>query len=164
MLCVFSDPSTDHVVRKPEFVFNVVASNHSDLLTSVEFSEETIIDSITDMASNSSPGPDGLHASIFKNCAKSLVKLLQILFESMFEKNCILERIIRKQVVAFLESRSLLNPTQHGFRAKRSCLSALLDVYDSILESLTHGASCVDMVYLDFAKASNKVDHDILLH
>ena len=72
----------------------------------------------------------------------------------------ILERIIRKQVVAFLESRNLLNPTQHSFRANRSCLSSLLDVYDIILESLTQGASCVDMVYLAF----DKVDHGILLH
>ena len=44
-----------------------------------------------------------------------------------------LEHITRKQIVAFLESRNLLNPTQHGIRAKRSCLSDLLDVYDSIL-------------------------------
>ena len=76
----------------------------------------------------------------------------------------ILECIIRKQVVAFLESKNLLNPSQHGFRAKRSCLSALLDVYDNILESLTQGATCVDMVYLDFAKAFDKVDHGILFH
>ena len=76
----------------------------------------------------------------------------------------ILERIIRKQVVAFLESKGLLNPTQHGFRAGRSCLSLLLDVYDDILGGLSDGASCVDMIYPDFDKAFDKVDHGILLH
>ena len=47
---------------------------------------------------------------------------------------------------------------------KRSRLSALLDVYENILESLTQGATSVDMVYLDFAKAFDKVDHGILFH
>ena len=39
------------------------------------------------------------------------------------------ERIIRKQVIYFLVVNKLLNPSQHGFRENRSCLSALLDVY-----------------------------------
>ena len=45
----------------------------------------------------------------------------------------ILERIVRKQVVKFLTKNDYLNPTQHGFREGRSCLSALLDVYDDIV-------------------------------
>ena len=42
----------------------------------------------------------------------------------------VLERIIRKQIVAFLISKGYLNPTQHGFRGGCSCLSALLNVFD----------------------------------
>ena len=57
-----------------------------------------------------------------------------------------------------------LNSTQHRFREGRSCLSALLGVYDDIMSSLSEGSECVDMVYLDFAKAFDKVDHGILLH
>ena len=38
----------------------------------------------------------------------------------------VFERIIRKQVLAFLERKGLLNNTQHGFRSGRSCLSVLL--------------------------------------
>ena len=40
----------------------------------------------------------------------------------------------------------------------------MLDVYDDILRGLSDGTSCVDMVYLDFAKAFDKGDHGILLH
>ena len=73
------------------------------------------------------------------------------------------ERIIRKQVFYFLCDKNCLNDTQHGFRSGRSCLSALLDVYDDVMHMLNR-VSIVDMVYLDFAKAFDKVDHGILLH
>ena len=75
----------------------------------------------------------------------------------------VLERIVRKQIVAFLISKGYLNTTQHGFGGGRSCLSALLNVFDDIMHLMSSGNS-VDMVYLDFAKAFDKVDHGVLLH
>ena len=75
----------------------------------------------------------------------------------------VLERIIRKQVFSFLDQKSCLNSTQHGFRPGRSCLSALLDVFDNIMHMLDSNSS-VDMLYLDYSKAFDKVDHGILLH
>ena len=75
----------------------------------------------------------------------------------------VLERIIRKQVFSFLDQKSGLNSTQHGFRPGRSCLSALLDVFDNIMHMLDSNLS-VDMVYLDFSHAFDTVDHGILLH
>ena len=68
----------------------------------------------------------------------------------------VLERIIRKQVFSFLDQKGCLNSTQHGFRPGRSCLSALLDVFDNIMHMLDSDSS-VDMVYLDFSKASPSV-------
>ena len=41
-----------------------------------------------------------------------------------------LERVIREGLVCHLETNKKLNPKQHGFRAKRSCLSQLLEHYD----------------------------------
>ena len=80
---------------------------------------------------------------------------------SVFNK--VLERIIRKQVSSFIDKKGCLNSTQHGFRSGRSCLSALLSVFDDIMHMLEDGGS-VDMVFLDFSKAFDKVDHGILLH
>ena len=57
----------------------------------------------------------------------------------------------------------VFNPSQHGFREGRTCLSALLTVYDNIMLTL-NSSSSTDMIYLDFAKAFDKVDHSILLH
>ena len=75
----------------------------------------------------------------------------------------VIERIIRKQVFSFLDQNNCLNSTQHGFRHDRSCLSALFDVFDNIMHMLDSNSS-VDMVYFDFSKAFDKVDHGILLH
>ena len=71
--------------------------------------------------------------------------------------------MIRKQIVTFLISNRHKNPTQHGFMGGCSCLSALLSVFDYIMQLLNSGNNTVDMVYLDFAKAFDKVDHGVLL-
>ena len=58
-----------------------------------------------------------------------------------------------------------MNNTQHGFREGRSCISALLEVYDNIMMSFNDpNVHCTDMIYLDFAKAFDKVEHNIILH
>ena len=56
-----------------------------------------------------------------------------------------------------------LNNTHHGFRSGSSCLSALLDVFDDLMHMLSSDTT-VDMIYLDFSKAFDKVDYGILLH
>ena len=57
----------------------------------------------------------------------------------------IFERVIRKQVTQFL--------TEMGLREERSCLSALLSVYDDLMLMFTESSCSVDMIYLDFSKA-----------
>ena len=42
----------------------------------------------------------------------------------------IFEKVIRKYFVVFMESNNLFNPSQHGFRSGRSCLSQLLCHYE----------------------------------
>ena len=69
----------------------------------------------------------------------------------------VFEKVVRKHLVAFLDEHHLLNATQHGFRAGRSCLSQLLNHFDTITHHLEQGSG-VDVVYLDFAKAFDKVD------
>ena len=77
----------------------------------------------------------------------------------------IFERILRIAIVNFLDENNLMNNTQHGFRKGRSCISALLEVYDNIMMSFNDpNVHCTDMIYLDFAKAFDKVDHNIILH
>ena len=76
----------------------------------------------------------------------------------------IFEKVVRKAMIKHLEENALLNITQHGFTEGRSTISQLLTYYDSILSMLEEGGDKkVDVIYLDFAKAFDKVDHGILL-
>ena len=74
----------------------------------------------------------------------------------------IFEKVIRNKLVDFLRENNLLNCSQHGFTAGRSCLSQLLDHHNKILNLLEDGLN-IDSIYLDFAKAFDKVDHNIVL-
>ena len=74
----------------------------------------------------------------------------------------VMERLVRAPMVSHLESQGLMDPAQHGSRAGRSTLSQLLSQYDLVLDLLKDGANC-EIVYLDFSKAFDKVDHSLLL-
>ena len=74
----------------------------------------------------------------------------------------IFEKVIRKQLVSFMEEHHLFNQSQHGFRSGRSCLSQLLAHFDHITQLLEQGSN-VDVIYLDFAKAFDKVDIGLIL-
>ena len=74
----------------------------------------------------------------------------------------ILERIIRPQLVTYLESRNLMDVGQHGCRPGRSTITQLLIQHDLILDQLLEGKN-IDILYLDFEKAFDKVDLGLLL-
>ena len=72
------------------------------------------------------------------------------------------ERIIIRKITPYLEKLQILNPAQHGFRSGRSTTSQLLEHHQQILKILEAG-NTADVVYLDFAKAFDKVDHATVL-
>ena len=65
-------------------------------------------------------------------------------------------------MVDFLTRHSLINQTQHGFLKGRSCLTNLLDFMEHI-SKWADGGSPVDVIYLDFQKAFDKVPHQRIL-
>jgi len=73
-----------------------------------------------------------------------------------------MECIIRDVIVQYLETNQLLKDSQHGFRTGRSCLTNILVFLDKITEWVDQG-EVVDVVFLDFAKAFDKVPHHTLL-
>jgi len=51
---------------------------------------------------------------------------------------------------------------KYGFRKGGSCLGNLLQFLDAVTSGLDNN-ECIDVVYLDFAKAFDKVPHERLL-
>ena len=109
--------------------------------------------------------PDTLKAAkicpIYKGGDRSLAKNYRpVALTSHLVK--IMEKCARNKIMDYLETNNLYSVGQHGFRKGRSCLSKLLSHYDWVLQNLAEGRN-VDVVFLDFAKAFDKVDHGILL-
>ena len=74
----------------------------------------------------------------------------------------LLERLIKDHMVDFLDKHKLLNSSQHGFLKARSCLTNMLCFFEEITKWIDVG-SPVDIIYLDFQKAFDKVPHQRLL-
>lgn len=70
------------------------------------------------------------------------------------------ERIIYNQV--YFALKKSLNQNQHGFLKGRSTVSNLIIFNDFITEAMDKGHQ-VDVVYTDYSKAFDKIDHNILL-
>ncbi len=74
----------------------------------------------------------------------------------------ILEKIIKEDIVKYLEDNKLIFESQHGFRNKKSCLTNLLEFTKFVSDKIDEGKP-VDVIYLDFQKAFDKVPHERLL-
>ena len=62
----------------------------------------------------------------------------------------------------FLIKHKLINPSQHGFLKATSCLTNLLCFFEEITKWVDE-RSPVDVIYLDFQKAFDKVPHQRLI-
>jgi hypothetical protein len=70
----------------------------------------------------------------------------------------ILERVVRDAIMDHLYAHKLISPQQHGFVRNKACVTNLLETIDELTSSLAL-KSWVDVIFLDFAKAFDKVPH-----
>ena len=73
----------------------------------------------------------------------------------------VLETLIKDQMRNHLNKYKLIRGSQHGFTKGSSCLTNLLEL-DAVSDCVDEGKA-VDIVYLDFKKAFDKVPHQRLL-
>jgi ribonucleases P/MRP protein subunit RPP40 len=98
---------------------------------------------------------------IFKKGKRSSVENYRpISLTAHFSK--ILERIIKDKIVKYLDENNLINISQHGFVKNKSCLTNLLEFTQNITDWIDNYKP-VDIYFLDFNKAFDKVPHNRLL-
>ena len=167
------------------------------MFTDFKFDPVTICNILRNINVNKSPGPDGIHGKVLKNCALTLSFPLSILFNlSYFSGQLptdwklanvtpvhkkgdktnvenyrpisltslimkVMEKCIRDEL--YSKCCNLINDNQHGFLPNKSCTTQLINVIDDMSNSL-NSRSESDIIYFDFAKAFDSVNHDIILH
>ena len=72
------------------------------------------------------------------------------------------ERIVYNRVYSFLVKYKLLKRSQYGFREGKSTIQAVLDKLEFVYRNIDSGKEVVSF-YIDFSKAFDCIDHDILL-
>ena len=70
----------------------------------------------------------------------------------------LLESFVKEHLVGHLEKYNLIKDSQHGFYSGRSCLTNLLEFFENATNDLDQNKA-VDLIYLDFCKAFDKVPH-----
>ena len=81
---------------------------------------------------------------------------------SSFSK--LLEKIVARQLISFLNEHNILYKHQYGFRANHNTSQPVLHFYDKIYNALNqnHPAKTVS-IFIDLKKAFDTVDHKILI-
>ena len=91
---------------------------------------------------------------------KQLVNYRPVSILPVFSK--LFEKLMYNRILQFIEEIELLYDLQFGFRKDHSTSLALMLLVDRILKAL-HEGEYVLGVFIDFSKAFDTVDHDILL-
>ena len=74
----------------------------------------------------------------------------------------IAERILKDELL--LHTEDLLDKRQHGFLRYKSCTTNMIDFSESLVLSINDCHSMgTDVVYFDFSKAFDSVNHDLIL-
>lgn len=73
----------------------------------------------------------------------------------------ILEKVVYKQVYSYIDTSKIIPPIQSGFRAGYSTTTAMLNLIDNVIRDRDLGLYTV-LVSLDYSKAFDKIDHDLL--
>ena len=71
-----------------------------------------------------------------------------------------MERIIHEEILS--RTTNLIDRRQHGFLMNKSCAKNLISMVEDIAYSL-HNKIGTDIIYFDFVKAFDTVNHDLLL-
>ena len=126
-----------------------------------------------------SSGPDNISSWLIKQLSDAISEPLATLINKSMETGCmpdalkiakripiykskekIFEKIVYKRLYHFMKSK--LSSKQYGFRAKRSTIQAVTEIYLDIIDSFESNNMTM-ATFLDLSKAFDTIDHSILL-
>ena len=99
---------------------------------------------------------------IHKSGDKKLVKNYQPI-STLPNINKIFEKLIYCRLSYFFESTGVISDAQYGFRKSRDTQLAALKLIDCILPAFSNNDTYAACIFLDFSKAFDTVDHQLLL-
>ena len=99
---------------------------------------------------------------IFKKGSRLLVSNFRPI-SLLSNLNKILEKIMYSRLYNFITKHNLFYNLQFGFRSEHSTNHALVDIVEEVRKSLDSKKSACG-IFVDFQKAFDTVNHDILLH
>ena len=178
----------------PEFIDR----DFDEVLSHIEITETLVEKTIDRLKPSKSQGPDNIHPKLVKECKKSIITPLTMIFKKSLQESVLpsiwkqanvtaiykkgprtkpqnyrpisltsvpcklMERIIRDHIVEHMTRNDFFSPFQHGFVSGKSCVTQLLEFLDNLTEALDQGDD-VDIIYLDFSKAFDKLQHRRLM-
>ena len=74
----------------------------------------------------------------------------------------VLKGVLQEQLQAHMEAYEIYSPSQHAYRRKQSCESALVDL-DTIVQKARNEGKVVALLMTDMSAAFNLIDKNILL-
>jgi len=98
---------------------------------------------------------------VWKGLASVVSNYRPISLTSVFSK--LFERVTHEQMLDYLLRNRLISSQQHGFLAKHSTCSQLLETVNDWSIALKN-CNIVDVVYFDIAKVFDSVSHVKLMH
>ena len=133
-----------------------------------KYGEEFVLDALIDIFNHMrddgySPqqAREAWISPIWKGVEKMLaVNYRPIALTNIFSK--IFEGVVRENILEHLRKNGVMDEEQHGSLKGRSTTSQLLKQVEMIMDYTDDGSGC-DIIYLDFSKAYDRVDHTILI-
>ena len=165
---IFLTPVTSNEIKTIILNFNKKCPGWDGLTSTIlKDTYPYIIDALTSLINKSlSEGvfPDELKIAkvipLYKNNERSLINNYRpVSILSLFSK--MFERIMYTRLLSFIEKHEILYKHQFGFRKQYNTNLALVMLIDKLSQALDAGKSVVG-VFLDFSKAFDTVNHEIL--
>jgi len=73
--------------------------------STVDFSREAVLKKLMKLATDKSPGPDGIHPMLLKECASAVVEPLSLIFDKSFDTGTLPEDWRKAHIVPILKKR-----------------------------------------------------------